>query len=256
MPRKLRRAPVAGFAISYARVSTTEQATEGVSLAAQHSGLTAYAAAHGLTLVQSIEDAGVSASVPLGERPGGAELVERLVSGEVGIVVAMKLDRLFRDALDALAVTRSWDDRKITLILVDQQINTSCAVGRLFITMLAGVAEMERNMIGERTAAALAHLKGQGVRVGRDGIGWTRTDEIDADGRRVVTELPEERALADRIREMRDEGLTFQQIADALTGECVPTKRGGRWHATTTRNVCVRSAPRIATGPQPSRGRA
>lgn len=250
MPRKLRPSPVAGHAIAYCRVSTTEQATEGVSLAAQRAAVTAYAAAHGLVLVEIIQDAGESGAIPLAQRTGGARVVAAVRSGTVAAVIVTKLDRAWRSCVDALSTTTEWTERSVSLHLIDMKLDTSSAFGRMFLTMLAGVAELERNLIGERTAAALAHLRSKGVRVGRDGIGWTRTDAVDAEGRRVVVEVPEERALAERIRDLREDGLTFQQIADALTCDGIPTKRGGRWHATTTRNVCLRTV-RSRVAPQP-----
>src|SRR6266576_5058844 len=72
----------------------------------------------------------------------------------------MKLDRLFRDAEDALRQTKAWDRTGISLHLVDiggQSMNTGSAMGRMFLTLMAGFAELERNLIAERTTAVLAH---------------------------------------------------------------------------------------------------
>lgn len=76
--------------------------------------------------------------------------------------MALKLDRLFRDAEDALHQTKAWDKAGIALHLVDmggQTLNTATAMGRFFLNMMAGFAELERNLIAERTATALAHKK-------------------------------------------------------------------------------------------------
>src|SRR5262245_39614025 len=137
-------------AIGYTRVSTDEQVTSGVSLDAQEAAIRAYCAMRGLDLAEMIVDAGVSAGQPLSSREGG----ERV--GDVGIaaVVAYKLDRVFRDCADCLAVVRDWDERDVALHLVDlggQTIDTGTAMGRFFLTVMAGAAELERNLIGERT---------------------------------------------------------------------------------------------------------
>lgn len=244
MPRKARRAPDGLRVVGYSRVSSVEQAMEGVSLAAQRVAVRAYAEAHGLMMLEIIEDAGISAAIPLAERPGGARLAALVRDGSVGGVVAVKLDRLFRDALDALAVTRAWDELSVALHLIDLRIDTSSAVGRLFLTVIAAVAEMERGLIAERTASALAHLKAQGVRIGRDGLGWTRTDAIDEHGRRVVQEIPDEVGTMARIRELRRRGHAYAAIAEQLAADGTATKRGGRWHATTVRNVVLRTRGR------------
>jgi len=72
------------------------------------------------------------------------------------------LDRLFRDASDCLVQTKVWDKAGIGLHLLDmggQSINTASAMGRMFFTMSAGFAELERNLIAERTAAATQFKK-------------------------------------------------------------------------------------------------
>lgn len=164
-------------ALGYVRVSTEEQATEGLSVDAQQAKLKAHATAQGMELIDIYVDRGVSASKPLASRSAGSELLAALDSGTADAVVAIKLDRLFRDSIDALTVTRQWDDAGIALHLLDMggaSVDTSSAFGRFFLTMLAGVAEMERNLIGERTAAALAYKRDQGQWLGNVPYGYRR----------------------------------------------------------------------------------
>ena len=159
-----------------------------------------------------------------------------------------KLDRLFRDCADCLTVTGTWDRDGIALHLVDmggQSIDTSTAMGRFFLTVMAGAAEMERNLIRERTASALQHLKAQGVQLGGETLGWIRTDEIDAAGRKVVRKVTGECEVVSRILDLRSKGLTLQAIANTLTDEGHPTKRGGKWYPATVRKVVKRAEPFI-----------
>lgn len=68
------------------------------------------------------------------------------------------LDRLFRDAADALVQTRAWDRAGVALHVVDMggtSLNTASAVGRMFLTMTAAFAELERSLVSERTSAAM-----------------------------------------------------------------------------------------------------
>ena len=136
-------------------------------------------------MVEIVADEGVSASIALADRPGGAQLLDLVQKRQVGHVVALKLDRLFRDAADALTQTRAWDRAGIAMHLIDvggQTINSSTAMGRMFLTMMAGFAELERNLIAERTTAALAHKKRRGLVYNHVPLGYVRDgDELRRD---------------------------------------------------------------------------
>lgn len=229
--------------VGYVRVSTDEQASTGVSLDAQTAAIQAYCAMRRLEVSEIVVDAGVSAGKPLASRDGGRRVLDLVRSGNVGAVVAFKLDRVFRDCADCLAVVRDWDRRGISLHLVDlggQTVDTGTAMGRFFLTVMAGAAELERNLVGERTKAALAHLKANGVRLGRDALGWQRTDASDERGRRILTDLADETVTVHRIVALHRDGLTLRAIAERLAREGHRTKRGGRWHASTVRAVLRR----------------
>ena len=216
-------------AIGYIRVSTQEQATSGCSLEVQEAKVRAYAALAGMDLIAVIREEGISGSRELAKRPAGIELVKVLVRKEAIHVIALKLDRLFRDAADALGQVRAWDKAGVALHLIDvggQTIDTSSAMGRMFLTMMAGFAELERNLIAERTAAALAHKKATGRVYGPTPFGF---DRIGGD----LVENPTEAAVVGRIRNLATDGRSLRSIASALNAEKVETKRGGRWHART-----------------------
>jgi DNA invertase Pin-like site-specific DNA recombinase len=215
-------------AMGYVRVSTQEQA-KGVSLDAQAERIRAYCTLAGVELVGIIREEAVSGSKALALRPGGTELVRALAQGKATHVVALKLDRLFRDAADALEQTRAWDRKGIALHLCDvggQAINTGSAMGRMFLTMMAGFAELERNLIAERTAQALAHLKANRQAYSRTPFGFDRK------GSRLVGNAQELGTVA-RIRTLAQAGKSLRAIARLLNQEEVPTKRGGQWHART-----------------------
>lgn len=241
--RKKRRAVVAtGPAVAVVRVSTNAQAEMGASLDAQRLAVEHYAKAMSLELIEIVEDPGVSGAVPLAQRPGGRRVLDLVDRGEVGAVIAPKLDRLFRDAADALVVTRDWDARGVALHLLDLRIDTSSPIGRVFLGLIASLAEWERKVIGERTSIALQHLAAHGVVLGADPLGRRRSDERDAHGRRVIEEAPEEVAAVERIIELRREGLTLRGIAARLEEEGYPPTRGrgSRWSPSVIRDVLAR----------------
>jgi DNA invertase Pin-like site-specific DNA recombinase len=101
----------------YCRVSTARQASEGESLDVQRRQIEGYAHMHGLTLRGMTIEEGVSGSIPVHERPKGGPLFAKLRKGDV--VIAPKLDRLFRSALDALQVVEDLRKRGVSLHLLD-----------------------------------------------------------------------------------------------------------------------------------------
>lgn len=228
--------PVAAL---YVRVSTEEQAREGVSLDAQATRLEAYATAHGFAETRVYRDVGVSGSVPLGERPAGAAMLAAIATGEVQHVLAFKLDRLFRDAVDCLRTVREWDAAGVAMHLIDlggQAVNTGSAVGRFFLGMIAGVAELERNLIAERTSMALRHKIAKGERVGAPPYGYAASTSGTA-----WEPVPEELAVLQRLRRLRARGATYADIAARLNREGIPSKRGRGWHSRSVHRVLART---------------
>src|SRR5665213_4291510 len=105
-------------AIGYIRVSTEEQSKEGVSLDAQESRVRAYAEMRGLDLIAIYREEGISAKVSLRLRPEGMKVVNALSKKRAKHVIAVKLDRLFRNAADALDQTAQWDKAKTALHII------------------------------------------------------------------------------------------------------------------------------------------
>jgi DNA invertase Pin-like site-specific DNA recombinase len=228
-------------AVAYIRVSTAEQTKFGVSLETQEARLQAYCQMAGLELTAMLREESVSASIPLAKRPSGAKLLEHL-SGDVRHVVAFKLDRLFRDAEDALRQTKAWDRAGVALHLVDiggQSMNTGSAMGRMFLTLMAGFAELERNLIAERTTAVLAHKKQLGRVYNHEPFGFRRV------GDKLVA-LVDEMAVVHLMRERREDGWSLGMISDALNRDGVSSKNGGKWHRRTVKNILDNSLYRRA----------
>lgn len=218
-------------AVGYLRVSTTEQAREGVSLAAQQARIVAYCAASGLSVIKIVRDEGVSGARPLRDRPGGAELVRLLAKKKALHIVSLKLDRLFRDASDALVQTRTWDKAGVALHVLDlggQSLNSASAMGRMFLTVAAGFAELERNLIGERTATAMRYKRDRREAYSPTPFGFVRV------GNQLVEDA-KEMAVVRRIRAWRRNGWTLRRIAERLSATGIPTKQGGMWAPATVR---------------------
>lgn len=222
---KATKNPGTGAAL-YLRVSTTEQAEEGVSLDVQEARLRAYCAMRGLEVAELVIDAGVSGGKPLATREGGARLLSALRSRRVGHVVAWKLDRLFRDCADCLDVTRTWDRAGVSLHLVDlggQAVDTSSAMGRFFLTVMAGAAELERNQIGERTSVAMQHKRS---RLEFNGGATARYGYRLADDGVNLEPLAAEQGVLAIARQLHAEGLSLRQVAQELSARGFTARTG------------------------------
>ena len=223
-----------GQALGYARVSTDEQAREGVSLEAQVARIRAYAQAKELELRDVLTDDGISGKTL--ERPALRELVQRCEQGEVGHVVVVKLDRITRSTRDLLALV---DDlflaRNIELHSVAESLDTSTPHGRFVLTLFGGLAQMERELVGERTRSALAYKRQLLQPTSHAPYGFR------SDGARArMRPLPDELATVRRILHHWRAGISYARIARELNADGVPTKLGGRWHASTVRGIVLR----------------
>jgi site-specific DNA recombinase len=138
------------------------------------------------------------------------------------------VDRLFRNAADALDQSSRWDKAKCALHILDMggnAIDTTSAMGRMFFTMAAAFAEMERNLISERTKSALSYKKAE-----RRVYCHITPLGFDRQGDRLVQNQNEMKTVK-RILRLRADGLSMQAIADAMNQAGAATKRGGTWHA-------------------------
>lgn len=203
--------------IAYVRVSTEEQASHGVSLAAQEAKLRSYCELYDHELVEVIVDAGVSAKTL--NRPGLQQALGMLRSDAAQGLLVLKLDRLTRSVRDLGELLDTYF-QKSALISIQEQCDTSSAAGRLVLNVMTSVAQWERETTSERTKTALAYKKTQGVVLGRPALADTATIQ--------------------RVVELRRAGQSLRQIAEALASEGCSTQRGGTWAPNTVRKILLR----------------
>jgi DNA invertase Pin-like site-specific DNA recombinase len=194
----------------YCRVSTARQASEGESLDVQRRQIEGYAHMHGFTLRKVVVEEGVSGSIPVHERPKGGPLFVKLKKGDV--VIAPKLDRLFRSALDALQVVEDLRKRGVSLHLLDLGGDISGnGLSKLFLTIAAAFAEAERDRIRERIGQVKADQKARGRYLG--GIvpfGYRRGEH----GQLAPHEA--EQAAIGEMAALRAQGMALRAIAEAM----------------------------------------
>jgi len=160
-------------AYAYCRVSTPQQQSSGLGIDAQRHSVEVYSSNAGLELTTTFTDSAVSGSVPLEQRRAGSELIATLERRDH--VILSRLDRAWRSVPDCLHWVTLWERQEITVHLVDLGLVVGGADlnpmkawhGRLFLTMLASFAELERVLASERTRTALEQRRAQGLKVGR-----------------------------------------------------------------------------------------
>jgi len=213
--------------IGYLRVSKADRTREErLGIDAQRAAIIRTAEQRGWTITSWCEDDGVSGKTM--RRPGLRHALRQLKSGEADGLVAAKLDRLSRSVMDFgglldLSRRQGW-----AIAVLDFDLDTSNATGRLIAGMVVQIAQYEREMIGERTKAALAVKRAEGAQLGKPSL-------IPAD-------------VQARIVQRHLAGDSLSAIARLLNTDQTPTPSGaGRWSHTVVGGVVRRwSAGRAA----------
>lgn len=227
--------------VGYIRVSTAEQAADGVSLAAQEHKIRAYCDLYDLELLHVYSDEGESGKdlVRSGLKAALRDLTRSRASG----IVVAKLDRLTRSIVDLNNLISEYFGDKAkqpaSLYSVADQIDTRSASGRLVLNVLMSVAQWERETIGERTREALAHKKAKGERISRHApYGW----KVGPDGVRLVVNVEEQEAAL-IAKQYRKEGLSLRDIGYLLDDQGRFQRNGKPWSASTVKRLLKTTPP-------------
>lgn len=232
-------------AVGYVRVSTDKQAERGVSLAEQEARLRAYAHLYELDLVSVISE---DASAKSLDRPGLQRALGALEPG-MGLLVA-KLDRLTRSVRDLCDLCDTVF-KDCALLSVGEQIDTRTAAGRLVLNVLSSVSQWEREAIGERTKAAMGHLRREGRYTGGHvpyGYKLAQPDVAQLGtldpathipSKQNLVECPKEQAIITQVRTLGAQGLSIRRIS-ALLG---PVGRGDKPLTTALLHSLLARAP-------------
>jgi len=219
-------------AIGYIRVSTERQASEGVSLEAQKARINTWCTANGYELVRVYVDAGIS-----GKRMDTRkELLAALAALKKGMaLVSYSLSRLARSTKDALSIGETVAKKKADMVSLSEKIDTTTAAGKMMFQMLAVLAEFERNLVAERTTAALQHKKSSNQKYcNRTPYGFQVIEG-------KLVEVEQEVQVVTEIQAARTSGNTLQCIANSLNNRKIPTKTNKQWAPATIHLLLKRS---------------
>lgn len=227
------------IAIGYARVSTEQQASDGVSLEAQAKKIAMQAELKNLDLMRIEVDTGS------GKRADNREALQRVLAevqrGTVAAVIVYALDRLTRNLADLQGIIQLFERKGVQLISVSESLDTGSAAGRMVVNILGVVAQWQREYISERTEQALEQLRDNGKRISNHvPFGWTLADN----GEDLVPVEREQQALA-VIHDLRKQGVSLREIGAELEDRGYKPKRASRWQASSLKAIIDRQA-RIA----------
>jgi DNA invertase Pin-like site-specific DNA recombinase len=215
---------VASFGVGYCRVSTTDQAEEGVSLDAQRARILGWCAASGTPVREGAihVDAGLSGK-RADNRPGLAAAMAEVCWSPGGVLVVYSLSRLARSVRDTLDLAERLELAGADLVSLTESIDTTSAAGKMVFRLLAVLAEFERDLISERTRGAIRHKQMLNERVGQVPYG----KRLAGDGRSLLDHPADVESIG-IIRDRRARGWSLRRIAAELDRLACPTKSGTR----------------------------
>ncbi|HEX2873082.1 MAG TPA: recombinase family protein [Polyangiaceae bacterium] len=219
--KRVAKAGNPSLAIGYVRVSTKEQK---LGPKGQAKELERWAKREGVTLLAVFVDHGVSGARPLSERPALLEALAALPELGAGVLLASKRDRLARDVTVAGGIESEAHKAGAVVRTADGTSDAGGSSGMLMRGLHDLLGAWEREVIRERTVAALAVKKARGERTGGIPYGF----QVGGDGRTLEPNQAEQSTLA-AMRGLRDQGLALRGIVERLNADGVPA-RGSRWH--------------------------
>lgn len=209
----------------YIRVSSRQQAEEGYSLEAQERKLRAFCEMQGYMIHDVYRDEGVSGKKI--DRPELQRMLSDVKAGKIQKVIVVKLDRISRNTRDMLNLVEELNQTNTAFICVNDNIDTSTATGKMFLTILSAVAQFESDIGKERTLSAKEELSRQGKFAGGNiPFGYAYDKENKAF---IINEAEE--PVVTRIFTDYATGKPANRIATELNSEDIKTKRNGTWQA-------------------------
>ena len=187
----------------YCRVSTVDQ-----SCARQERDLTAFAARAGYEVIGTFKETGSGVKAERGERRKVIALAQRR---EIDAVLVTELSRWGRSTTDLLATLKELQARRVSVIALNgMTFDLSTPHGRMIATVLAGIAEFERELIQERIRSGIAAAKARGKRLGRQPGQRPKSDRLAPKVLALVRQGRSYRLIG------REVGLSKNTVADIV----------------------------------------
>lgn len=218
-------------AIGYIRVSTQQQAEEGVSLEAQRAKIEAWCVINDYELTNVYCDSGISGTKS--DRPELLAALEHTTKDTA--LICYSLSRLTRSTKDMLQLSEELNRKGANLVSLTEKIDTTTAAGKMLFRMLAVLNEFERDQIAERTKSALSHKKANQEAYNHTPFGYQRK------GDKFIKDVGESKAIA-LIQRKREQGASIRDIVEELNSKGIKPKKANKWNPSSVYYLLKRAA--------------
>jgi len=206
----------------YIRVSTEEQANEGYSISAQRERLKAFCMAQNWSEHKFYVDEGISGRDT--NRPQLKKLMKDIKDGLINVLLVYRLDRLTRSVRDLHKILDELEKSNCTFRSATEFYDTSTAMGKMFITIIAAIAEWESANLGERVTMGQVEKARQGEWAAQPPYGFYKDEN-----HKLHIHEEEIKAVKLMIKKIR-EGMSFRQLSIYMDASKYMPKRGYKWH--------------------------
>ncbi|MDG5787809.1 recombinase family protein [Evansella sp. AB-P1] len=218
--------------VIYIRVSTEEQVKEGFSIPAQRERLRAFCQSQGWEIVEEYIEEGKSAKDL--ERPNLKKLLKDIKRKEIDIVLVYRLDRLTRSVLDLYQLLKTFDKNNVAFKSATEVYDTSTAMGRLFITLVAALAQWERENLAERVKFGIEQMIDEGKKPGgHSPYGYYFDKDFNC------TIIEKELDIVNKIFNWYIEGFGYRSIAKRLNNMGIKPRLAKEWNHNSIRDILM-----------------
>jgi DNA invertase Pin-like site-specific DNA recombinase len=232
--RRAKLTTAATSAVIYLRVSTQRQADSGAGLDAQLAKCQEHCFRQGLPVLSVHKDEAISGKDGVEKRPGLRDAIAAVTAVPGAVVVVYSLSRLGRSQRLIWNLLDAGGEYALPLMSATEPFETTTPMGRAMLGMLGVWAQLESDLVSERTIDALAAVALRGTKLGAPGM---------ASSRRVNGVL-QPRVDVDAIKALYlSGGYSYRTLAEHLNETGVPTATGtGKWHVNTVRTALATKA--------------
>lgn len=192
----------------YVRVSTSDQAIEGISLDAQIERCQAFCKARGWKVFKIYTDAGYSGGSM--DRPAMKDLMNDIEQKRLTTVLFYKADRFSRNLRDLISTLDELKTKGINFTSVTEQIDTTTAMGVAFFQIIGVFAQLERGMVKERVELAFGKKINAGEALNRAPLGYVYKEK------RLI-EDKESSSTVKEIFDMWAAGVHYKEISEQFS---------------------------------------
>ncbi len=203
-------------AVIYLRVSTSAQAASGAGMEAQLAKCQEHCARSGIPVLSVHQDAAVSGKDGVDKRPGLREVIEVVRAAPGTVVVVYSLSRLGRSQRLIWNLLDAKGEYALPLSSATEPFETTTPMGRAMLGMLGVWAQLESDLVSERTIDALAAVAARGVKLGA---------------------MPMSQKVPDIVKEIQEKYATGKWTIKSITADLnargIPSSKGGKWWSKT-----------------------